>query len=451
MNNLHFIAIGGSVMHSLAIALKKAGKQVSGSDDQIFDPAKSRLEQYGILPEAEGWFPEKIHAGLDAVILGMHALLDNPELVKAQELGLPIYSFPEFIYEQSKNKQRIVVAGSYGKTTVTSMIMHVMEKAGRKFNYLVGAQVPGFENPVRLDDDAPVLLAEGDEYFASKLTLKPKFLLYKPHIAVLTGISWDHINVFPTEMEYIDAFDELLAEMPKAGSMIYRKDDSFVDSLVKNYTDKDHYTVTFKEPSYQVKNGKFYIKDVGDKWEMAVIGKHNMLNIAAAAEVCYLVGIGKEEFLQHISDFEGAGSRLEKVADTAAAVVYKDFAHAPIKVRETVKAVRELAPQNNLIACVELHTFSSLDKEFLPNYQDSLQPANHKFVYINKETFARKKMEPITADEIKEAFADESIRYFNDARELEAAIRAAKSGDQDYLLMMSSANFGGINIAGLGE
>lgn len=451
MNNLHFIAIGGSVMHSLAIALKKAGKQVTGSDDQIFDPAKSRLEQYGLLPEAEGWFPEKIHSGLDAIILGMHALEDNPELKKAQELGLPIYSFPEFVYEQSKNMQRIVVTGSYGKTTVTSMIMHVMEKAGRRFNYLVGAQVPGFENPVRLDDGVPVLLAEGDEYLASKLNPVPKFLLYKPHIAVLTGISWDHINVFPTEMEYIEAFDELLDEVPKAGSMIYRKDDSFVDSLIKGHTDKDHYTVTFKEPSYQVKNGKFYIKDLGEKWEMSVIGKHNMLNIAAAAEACYLVGIGREEFLQHISDFKGAGSRLEKLVENDKAVVFKDFAHAPIKVRSTVKAVRELAPKKNVIACVELHTFSSLNKDFLPNYQRSLKPANHKFVYINEETFSRKKMDPITATEIKEAFADPDVRYFNNAQELEAAIQAAKTGKEDYILMMSSANFGGINLAGLGE
>lgn len=451
MNNLHFIAIGGSVMHSLAIALKKAGKQVTGSDDRIFDPAKSRLAQYDILPEVEGWFPAKIHKGLDGIILGMHAMEDNPELLKAQELGLPIYSFPEFIYEQSKNTQRIIVAGSYGKTTVTSMIMHVMEKAGRRFNYLVGAQVPGFENPVRLDDGVPVLLAEGDEYLASKLNPVPKFLLYKPHIAVLTGISWDHINVFPTEMEYIEAFDELLDGMPKAGTAIYRKDDSFVDSLIKGHTDNDHTNVTFKEPSYQVKDGKFYIKDLGEKWEMSVIGKHNMLNIAAAAEVCHLVGIGNEEFLKHISDFKGAGSRLEKMADTPSAVVFKDFAHAPIKVRSTVKAVRELAPKNNIIACVELHTFSSLNKEFLPNYQRSLKPANHKFVYINEHTFSQKKMERITATEIKEAFADESILYFNDAKELEAAIRAAKSGDQDYILMMSSADFGGINIAGLGE
>lgn len=451
MNNLHFIAIGGSVMHSLAIALKKAGKQVTGSDDQIFDPAKSRLAQYNLLPEAEGWFPEKIHKGLDAIILGMHALVDNPELLKAQELGLPIYSFPEFIYEQSKNKQRIVIAGSYGKSTVTSMIMHVMEKAGRKFNYLVGAQVPGFENPVRLDDDAPVLLAEGDEYLASKLKPVPKFLLYQPHIVVLTGISWDHINVFPTEMEYIDAFDELLDGMPKAGTMIYRKDDSFVDSLIKGHNDQDHYVLTFKEPSYQVKDGKFFIKDEGEKWEMSVIGKHNMLNISAAAEVCHLVGIGKEEFLQHISDFTGAGSRLEKMAENDSSVVFKDFAHAPIKVRSTVEAVRELAPKKNIIACVELHTFSSLDKDFLHNYQRSLKPANHKFVYINEHTFARKKMERITEEEIKEAFADNSVEYFNDAKALEAAIRAAKTSNQNYILMMSSANFGGIDIAGLGE
>ena len=451
MNQLHFIAIGGSVMHSLAIALKKAGKTVTGSDDQIFDPARSRLQQYGLLPEQEGWFPEKIHPELDAVILGMHALEDNPELAKANELGLKIFSFPEFIYEQSKNKQRIVIAGSYGKTTVTSMVMHVMEKAGRRFNYLVGAQVPGFENPVRLDDDAPVLLAEGDEYLASKLKPKPKFLFYKPHIVLLTGISWDHINVFPTEMEYIDAFDELLDGVPKAGSMIYRKDDSFVDSLIKGHTDKDHYTLTFKEPSYEVKNGKFYIKELGEKWEMSVIGKHNMTNIAAAFEVCNLVGIGKEEFLRLISDFKGAGSRLELIHESEQSVVFKDFAHAPIKVRATVKAVREMVPQNNLIACVELHTFSSLNKDYLPNYQRSLKAADHAFVFINASTFARKKMDPILAEEIKEAFARKDLQYFNRIEDLEKAIRSAKTGSQDYILMMSSADFGGLNLAALGE
>ena len=429
-------------MHSLAIALHQGEYEVSGSDDRIFDPARSRLASAGILPEAEGWDASRITKDLDAIILGMHAFEDNPELNRAKELGIPIYSFPEFIYQQSQNKHRVVVAGSYGKTTVTSMIMHVLNGVGKKFDYVVGAQVPGFDNPVKLTKEAPILIAEGDEYLASKLDMRPKFLLYKPHVAVITGISWDHINVFPSEMEYIDAFASLVDAIPKGGTVIYRVDDPDVTPLVKSLNNDLHFAETFKTPDYKVKQGQFRIKAKGDRHKMSVIGKHNMDNIAAAQKVCFLLGVGESEFFNHISTFEGAKSRLEEVYKDDNLLIFKDFAHAPIKVKATVEAVRELYPDRNLVACVELHTFSSLNKQFLPHYKNALKPADTKVVFIQESTFEKKRMEPITGKEIVSAFGDKKVKYLNEVSDLDKTIKKALKGN-DVLLMMSSADFGG--------
>ena len=196
--NVHLIAIGGSAMHNMAIAMHKKGFNVTGSDDEIFEPSKTRLAKLNLLPAKEGWDTNNIHKGIDAVILGMHARADNPELLKAQELGLKIYSYPEYIYEQTKDKTRIVIGGSHGKTSITAMILHVLNYHKVDCDYMVGAQLDGFDTMVKLTKEAKIAVIEGDEYLSSPIDRRPKFHLYKPNIAILSGIAWDHINVFPT-------------------------------------------------------------------------------------------------------------------------------------------------------------------------------------------------------------------------------------------------------------
>lgn len=436
-------------MHSLAIALKEGGHEVSGSDDQVYDPAKSRLKARNILPDSMGWNPDRITPEVDAVILGMHALADNPELLKAQELKIPCYSFPEFIFEHAKQKQRIVIAGSYGKTTVTSMVMHVLKKAGKKFDYLVGAQVPGFDNPVRLSDDAPIMLMEGDEYLASKTDPRPKFLLYQPHMVVVTGISWDHINVFPTEEEYDLQFELLLQSLEKAADVIVNKEDKKLKKFVKKHIDSNaQYIHEFGTPSYKVKNGVYEIKLAGEKRAVSVIGRHNMANIAAAWNVCQLLSIDINVFLDHISTFIGAQSRLEILSENENRVVIKDFAHAPAKVQATVEAVKERYPRKKLIACAELHTFSSLNKAFLPHYRATLKKADHKIVFINPDAMKKRKMTPFTKDELVQAFGEKTLQFTGTKEELRSMIDSALSGE-DVILMMSSSNFGGLELDSL--
>lgn len=447
---VHFIALGGSIMHSLAISLAQTGYQVSGSDDQIYDPAYTKLKKAGLLPEKEGWDPARITADIDAVVLGMHAFDDNPELSRAKELGLNIVSFPEFVYQQSLNKHRIVVAGSYGKTTVTSMIMHVLRGVGKKFDYMVGAEVPGFDNPVRITPDAPLIVMEGDEYLASKLDMRPKFLLYHPHIAVITGISWDHINVFPTEKEYNFQFARLLQSLEKAADIVYNQEDKLLASMVKEYVDESsQYPHPFGVPSYKVRDGVYEIKIEGERAAVKMIGKHNMANIAAAWEVCNLLSVEIADFMQHIATFTGAALRMETVSDTPGKLIIKDYAHAPAKVEATVEAVREKFKGQNLIACVELHTFSSLNKNYLPLYKNTLKKADHKIVYVNPHALEKRRMPAISKADLIAAFGEKSLVYVTNPDELRAAIRHAVSG-KDVMLMMSSGNFGETNLAELG-
>lgn len=461
MKRIHFIAIGGSIMHSLAIALHNAGYIVSGSDDHIHSPARERLESLNLCPEKEGWDENRIHEGLDGVILGMHAFEDNPELLKAKALGLKIYSFPEFIYEHAKDKQRIVVAGSYGKTTITSMIMHVLQKAGKKFDYMVGSQVPGFDNPVRLSEDAPIIVLEGDEYLASRIDPRPKFLLYHPHIVLLSGISWDHINVFPTEVSYNLQFGKLLDSLPKAGYLIYNETDKTVKEMVLPLKDSESlYLHPYSMPTYKIKDGKYILtlgnttiggltSIGGEKETMEIVGKHNMLNISGTWKVCEQLGIELKDFLKHIASFTGAKSRLEKIVNKPKRIVYKDFAHAPAKVRATVDAIKELYPKNPLIACFELHTFSSLDKEFIKLYANSLKAADKKIVFVHPSTLEAKRLKPFTKEEIQQAFGDKNILYIQDKVELSTLLRHLNTGN-DVFLMMSSGNFGGLNLENVG-
>lgn len=443
---VHFIAIGGSVMHSLAIALHDIGYQVTGSDDQIYDPARSKLAEKGLLPETEGWDEARIQADLDAVVLGMHAFEDNPELLAAQRLGLPIYSYPEMVYQLSRNKQRIVVAGSYGKTTVTSMIMHVLQRSRKSFDYLVGSQVPGFPNPVKISEDAPIIVIEGDEYLASRLHPVPKFLVYQPHIVLINGISWDHINVFPTEEAYVAQFAQLIRTREKGADIVYNQEDKRLSNLVESLTDDEiHYHHEYKTPPYKIRNGHWSVKIEGESEEVQVIGKHNMLNISAAWSVCELLGIQPGEFLLHIASFKGAGKRLEIILEREDLVVYRDFAHAPEKVAATVDAVRETYKNWNLIACVELHTFSSLNREFLPLYKNSLEAADSGIVFVHEEQFAKRRMTPLSAEEVLSAFGKGRLQYLTEADRLLPAVRSAMKS-KNVVLWMSSGNFGGCAI-----
>lgn len=456
MKKYHLIAVGGAIMHALAIALKKEGNFVSGSDDHIAEPSKSRLASYELLPDKEGWDENKITADLDAVILGMHAFEDNPELKKAKELGLKIYSFPEFIYEHSRNKQRIVIAGSYGKTTITSMVMHVLNGLGYKFDYLVGSQVPGFDNPVRLSEDAPMIVIEGDEYLASKLDPRPKFMLYHPHVVLISGISWDHINVFPTEQIYNEQFQKLIQSLSKAAYLVYNEGDKTLQELVKPYKDSEEiYLNPYNYPHYKVKDGKYTITlggtslaglaVGGEKQEVNIMGKHNMLNIAGAWKVCEQLAVELKDFLVQIATFEGAKSRLEVLVNDAKNVIIKDFAHAPIKVSATVEAVREAYPKHQLVACVELHTFSSLNKAFLSQYKNSLAKADKKIVFVSRKALEAKRLENITEAEILAAFGDKKVVFVNDAQKLADLLQSYKKG-KDVFLMMSSGTFDGLEL-----
>ncbi len=446
---VHFIAMGGSIMHSLAIALHRQGHIVKGSDDQIYDPAKSKLAKEGLLPDKQGWFPEHIDGSLDAVILGMHAFKDNPELLKARELELPIYSFPEFIYKHSKNKHRIVIAGSYGKTTITSMVMHVLKECGKNFDYLVGANVPGFEVSVKLSEDAPTIILEGDEYLSSRLDPRPKFLLYQPHTLVVTGISWDHINVFPTENEYVHQFEDLIQSLDKGADIIFNKENDQISALVKSFGDPE--TMYFHEygtPKYNIQDGVYYPKLNGVSTPVRVFGKHNMSNLEAAWKVCELMGVEIDSFLEALKSFEGPKLRQEKIFENEKVVLYRDYAHAPPKVEATVDAFRERFPKKNLIACFELHTFSSLNREFLKNYRNTLEKADTAIVFVNPATFSKRRMEPFNMKEIREAFLHKNLFFINSTPHLVEHIHAALRGN-DAILLMSSGNFGQLDIEDL--
>ncbi|MCQ2348624.1 MAG: Mur ligase domain-containing protein [Paludibacteraceae bacterium] len=426
---IHFIAIGGAAMHNLAMAVAgKKGYTVTGSDDEIFDPALTHLREAGLLPEQMGWFPERITPELDAVILGMHAREDNPELVRARELGLKIYSFPEYLYEQTKDKVRLVVGGSHGKTTTTAMILYVLNRLGIEADYMVGAQIEGFERMVRLSDTAKYAIFEGDEYLTSPLDLRSKFLWYKPDYAILTGIAWDHINVFPTFPQYVDTFRQFVGTIGK--TFIYYEGDENLRQLAAE-ADNRIKCVPYKE----------YTGDV----EMQVFGKHNMQNLQAACLICQQIGIQPADFYREIASFTGASNRLEKIAETADSVAYKDFAHSPSKLKATVNAVRERYPDKQLVACMELHTFSSLMADFLPQYAGCMAEADKAFVYFNPKVIEHKRLTPITKDDVAHAFGTKNVEVFTDSPALQARLR-----ELDYrntaLLMMSSGTFDGISI-----
>ncbi|WP_247237167.1 UDP-N-acetylmuramate--L-alanine ligase [Telluribacter sp. SYSU D00476] len=445
---IHFISIGGSIMHNLAIELKRKGFTITGSDDEIYEPSRTRLASHGLLPEEIGWFPEKVTTDLEAVILGMHARQDNPELLKAQELGLKVYSYPEFIFEQSKDKQRIVVAGSHGKTSITSMILHVLRYNQRKCNYLVGAQLEGFDNMVRLDEDSPMIIVEGDEYLTSPLDPTPKFLHYQAHIALISGIAWDHFNVFPTWEAYVKQFELLADSLPKAGVIIFDETDDMLD-VIGQKERPDVTKIPYEAHPYKVVNGQTFLKtkSQGDV-PLLVFGEHNMKNISGARIVCERLGITDEEFYRAIQAFKGASNRLELLGKNDQTIIYKDFAHAPSKVEATTRAVKEQFPKRKLVACAELHTFSSLNKTFLSQYRDKFEAADVAVVFYNPQTIEHKRLEPITEQDIRTAFKRNDLKVFTEKEPLQEFLRS-QSWQNANLLMMSSGTFGGLDLKAL--
>lgn len=439
---IHLIAVGGAAMHNLAIALHKKGFQVSGSDDVVYEPSKSRLDKYGLLPAEMGWDESRITPDIDAIILGMHARIDNPELLKAQELGLKIYSYPAYIYEQSKEKIRVVIGGSHGKTTITSMILHVLNYHQKDFDYLVGAQLAGFDTMVKITDTAPIMVIEGDEYLASPIDRRPKFHLYHANIAVISGIAWDHINVFPTFADYVEQFAKFIATITPKGTLIYCEVDEELNQTVLKST-ADVEKIPYGVPAHQVRNGVTYL--LPQQTPLNVFGDHNLMNLNAAKQVCAKLGITEDGFNKAIASFAGAAKRLELVGAVNQTNIYKDFAHSPSKLKATIHAVKAQFTDRRLVALMELHTFSSLNKQFLKEYSGAMKDADVAIVYIDAKTFEQKKMQPLTEADIKEAFEDDKLLFFDDPTKLEAYLKSLNY-HQTNLLLMSSGTYAGLDL-----
>ncbi|KAB1155226.1 peptidoglycan synthetase [Tenacibaculum aiptasiae] len=442
--NIHFIAIGGSAMHNLAIALQQKGYQVTGSDDTIHDPSKSRLEKKGLLPEEFGWFPEKISTDLDAIILGMHAKKDNPELLKAQELGVKIYSYPEFLYEQSKNKTRVVIGGSHGKTTITSMILHVLNYHDREVDYMVGAQLDGFDTMVKLTEENEFIVLEGDEYLSSPIDMRPKFHLYKPNIALLSGIAWDHINVFPTFENYVEQFSIFTNSLTNGGIMVYNEEDENVKRVVEE-SEHPIKKYSYKTPSYFIENGTTFIETEEGDLPLEVFGEHNLQNIAGAKWICQHMGIEEDEFYEAIESFKGASKRLEKIAENNSTVIFKDFAHSPSKVQATTTAVKNQYKDRTLLACLELHTYSSLNAEFLAEYKGALDNADKAVVFYSPHAVKIKQLEEVTEMQIAKAFERDDLIIYTNPQEFKEFL-FKQNIENTAVLLMSSGNYGGLNF-----
>lgn len=441
---IHFIAIGGSAMHNLAIALHHKGEDISGSDDEIFDPSKSRLAAHGLLPEQYGWFEDNISTDIDAVILGMHAKSDNIELLRAIELGLTIYSYPEFLYEHSKNKTRVVIGGSHGKTTITSMILHVMHYHDKQVDYMVGAQLEGFDTMVHLTKDNDFIVLEGDEYLSSAIDRRPKFHLYKPNIALLSGIAWDHINVFPTFDNYVEQFRVFLSQITHGGAIVYNQEDTQVKQVVEA-TQNQIKKYPYQTPEYTVENGDTLLETQDGPMPIEIFGRHNLNNLEGARWICQLMGVQQEDFYEAIATFTGASKRLEKIAEGKSSIAYKDFAHSPSKVMATTQALKTQYPERSLLACLELHTYSSLNPEFLSQYKGTLDSADKAIVFYSPKAVKIKKLDAVSSAQIIEAFEREDLLVFTQPDAFQDYLL-----DQDFtnasLLLMSSGNYGGLDF-----
>ncbi len=447
--NFHFIAIGGAVMHNLAIALKKKGYTISGSDDEIFEPSHSRLEAHGLLPDKQGWDPDRIHSGLDAVILGMHARKTNPELKKALKLGIRIYSFPEYLYEHSQDKKRIVIGGSHGKTTITAMVMYVLKDQGKDFDYMVGSQIEGFDTMVKLSEDAPLIILEGDEYLSSPLDRTPKFHQYHPHMTLLSGIAWDHMNVFRTFDTYKKQFQKFLRIATGGGKVFYYDGDPVLGEVV----DKSHWSllkIPYGEHPYRIESGRFVLDTKYGSVPLTVFGQHNMQNIQGALLICRDLGIEDHQFYNSIQNFKGAERRQQLLANDNTRAVYLDFAHAPTTVKATISAFKETYRDQKLVTCLELHTFSSLNMEFIPHYKGALDEADQALVYFNPAVVKQKKLPILSPEEVQKQFCKEDLIVYNDSHELENHLRSLDE-NTFVLLIMTSGNFSGIDLLNLAK
>jgi len=446
---VHFIAIGGSAMHNLAIALHRQGFDVTGSDDEIFEPSRGRLHRLGLLPDRLGWRPEDITAELDAVVLGMHARADNPELLRAKELGIPVYSYPAYFHERTKDKTRVVIGGSHGKTTITSMIVHVLRFAGEEFDYLVGAQLEGFDCMVKLSEASRVAIIEGDEYLASALQPVPKFHLYHPRIALVSGIAWDHVNVFKTYGGYVDQFRGFIASIAPGGQFVYCAEDSEVERLAKD-APEGVARIAYRTPPHRIADGVTLLTTPRGDVPLRVFGRHNLQNLEGARQVCRLLGVDDAVFLEAIATFHGAARRLEKVAEAPGRTVFKDFAHSPSKLRATLDAVREQFPGRRLTACMELHTYSSLSEGFLDQYRGTMDAADDAIVFYDPHAVQLKRLPPIPVERVRAAFGRDDMRVLTDPVAVMGAVRE-ENGGEAVLLLMSSGDFGGLDLEALGE
>lgn len=444
--DVHFIAIGGSAMHNLAIALHKKGYHVTGSDDEIFDPSRQRLAKYGLLPDESGWFPGKLNHQFDAVILGMHARADNPELLRARELGLKVFSYPEYLYEQSKDKTRVVIGGSHGKTTITAMILHVLNYYGIHCDYMVGAQLEGFEVMVKLSEDAPYMVIEGDEYLSSPIDLRPKFHLYKPHIAFISGIAWDHINVFPSFEIYVDQFRKFIHCIEDEGKLIYCQDDSLVKALCEQESPSSVHLYPYGMPDFDIVDGQAVVSCHDKKYPLQVFGRHNLLNMSGALTVCMQMGVSSDMFCDAIMHFKGASRRLERIFSSSQHTAFRDFAHAPSKIKASTDAAKDFFPEKQLIACVELHTYSSLNRDFLSQYKGSLDKADKAFIFYNPHALSIKKLPEIDADDILQAFDKPGAKVFSEIHHFMEAVADSMSVSS-CLLLMSSGDFAGFDFS----
>jgi UDP-N-acetylmuramate: L-alanyl-gamma-D-glutamyl-meso-diaminopimelate ligase len=442
--NVHFIAIGGAAMHNLALALHFKGYHITGSDDTIFDPSKSRLEAQGLLPKEFGWFPEKISDKLDAIVLGMHAKADNPELLRAQELGLKIYSYPEFLYEQSKYKTRVVIGGSHGKTTITSMILHVMHYWDKEVDYMVGAQLEGFDVMVKLTEENDFIVLEGDEYLSSPIDRRPKFHLYQPNIALISGIAWDHINVFPTYDNYVEQFSIFVHSIVNGGSITYNIEDKEVKRVVEATT-KPIRKFPYETPSYEIENGTTYLQTSDGAMPLEIFGAHNLNNLSGAKWICQQMGIDEDDFYEAIATFKGASKRLEKIAENADTVIYKDFAHSPSKVAATTKAVKDQYNTRTVVACLELHTYSSLNAEFLKEYEGALKAADKAVVFYSPHAVKIKKLDAVSHAQISDAFNREDLIIYTNPEDFKTFLFNQDLNNK-ALLLMSSGNYGGLDF-----
>ena len=441
---VHFIAIGGAAMHNLAIALKVKKYHITGSDDIINDPSKSRLKSYNLYPNDLGWFEDRITNDIDAIVLGMHAKIDNPELLKAKELNLKIYSYPEFIYEQCKLKTRVVIGGSHGKTTITSMILHVMNFYDKQVDYMVGAQLEGFDVMVKLTEENDFIVLEGDEYLSSPIDRRPKFHLYNPNIALISGISWDHINVFPTYEIYKKQFEIFVESIVEGGSITYNSEDLDTNEIVNNTT-RSIRKFDYSIPEFTINNGITYLQTTEGELPLEIFGKHNLSNLMGAKWICQHMGIDEDDFYQAITSFKGASNRLEKVFTNKDSHIYKDFAHSPSKVKATVNAVKNQFDKHKVIACFELHTFSSLNSDFINEYKDTLNRADESIVYFSKTILESKKMQKIDFKDIVNAFNNSDLVVFDDALKLKEYLLSLNY-NKAVLLMMSSGSFGNIQL-----